>query len=431
MGRRITGAMPQVRLHKATKQALVRINGRAVYLGRFGSPDANARYVELMIEHGFLPGAPRADRPTPPPVQPEPAPEPEPTRMPAANEPVPVGITVGEVAHMYLDHIEATLPAGRRSSKYEKALTATRAVRPLATMPAAAFGTRALLDVRQRLVLTPAAHRKPDATGRVPTLSRRYVNEVVGYVRRMFDWAVLHELVPNDRVAALAVVKPLRAGDTLARETKRRKRVPVAVVEATLPYLTKEVAGLVSFIRLTGCRPSEAARLRLCRVLDRHKRVWRYVPTKHKTAHMGKQRHIAIGPAAQAIILAHTEGQSDRDYVFSPQRSVPPRKPKDGVIPIEPRRPTAHAGTMFKKDGIRQAIRRAVERANKDRAKKGEPLLPLWTPYQLRYLRLQEIRRRGGSEAAQAIAGHSKLAMTDHYAPPNWSKAARAALQNG
>ncbi len=431
MGRRITGAMPQVRLHKATKQALVRVSGRAVYLGRFGSPDANARYVELMIEHGFLPGAPRADRPEPPPVQPEPAPEPEPTRMPAANEPVPVGITVGEVAHMYLDHIEATLPAGRRSSKYEKALTATRAVRALATMPAAAFGTRALLDVRQRLVLTPAAHRKPDATGRVPTLSRRYVNEVIGYVRRMFDWAVLHELVPNDRVAALAVVKPLRAGDTLARETKRRKRVPVAVVEATLPYLTKEVADLVWFIRLTGCRPSEAARLRLSRVLDRHKPVWRYVPTKHKTAHMGKQRHVPIGPAAQAIILAHTAGLSDRNYVFSPRRSVPPRKPKDGVIAIEPRQPTAHAGPMFNKDGIRQAIRRAVERANKEREKKGEPLLPLWTPYQLRYTRLQEIRRRGGSEAAQATAGHSKLAMTDHYAPPNWSKAARFAESHG
>jgi len=435
MGRRTGGTLPQVCRHEGTGQGRVRIKGRTFYVGRFGTPEAHARYIELMVGHGYLPAAaapgPAAEPPAPAVGNVAPEPPPEPTRLPAGNEQVPTGLTVGEVCAMYLSHIEGTVRHGQRSGRYEKALAAVRAVRPLATMPAATFGTRALLDVRGRLIVTPASNRKPDAAGKVPTLARRYINELIGHVRRMFDWAVLHELVPNDRVAALAVVKPLRKGDTTARETKPRKPVRPSIVRATLPYMSREMADLVWFIRLTGCRPSEAARLRLCHVHDRHKPVWRYVPKRHKTAHKGKTRHVPVGPQAQGIIAAHTAGRGQRDYVFTPQRSVPARKPTNGVIPIESRRPVAHARKRFTKDGIMQAVRRAVIRANKERGEQQLPLLPHWTPYQLRYTRLREIRKADGREAAQATAGHSRETMTDHYAPANWRKAARAALASG
>ena len=99
--------------------------------------------------------------------------------------------------------------------------------------------------------------------------------------------------------------------------------------------------------------------MKLCRIRDRNKAVWRYVPKRHKTSHRGKQRHVPIGPDAQAIVLAHTTDRSDRDYVFSPQRSVPVRKAKDGVIPMEPRKPSPRVGRMFKKDAINRAVNRA------------------------------------------------------------------------
>jgi integrase len=428
MGRRISGEMPQVRLHRASKQGLVRINGRPLYVGRYGTPEANARYIELMIEHGYLPGPATATEPSPA----APAAPSEPVAMPAGDAQLPAGLTVGEVCTLYMRDIEATARGGRRSGKYSKALAASRAIRPLAAMPAAEFGTRAMLDVRKRLISTPASNRKPDEHGKVPTLCRRYVNEVIGHIRRMFDWAVLHELVPNDRAAALAVVKPLRRGDDHnARETKRRKPVRPSIVKATLPYMTAEVADLIWFIRLTGCRPSEAARMRLCRIFDRDRPVWRYVPKRHKTAHKGKSRHVPIGPQAQAIVQAHTAGRGERDYVFTPKRSVPSRKAHDGVIPIEPRRPTAHAREAFNKDGIVQAVRRAIARANKERKATGKTPLPHWTPYQLRYRRLREIRKAAGREAAQATAGHTRETMTEHYAPANWGRAARAALHGG
>ncbi|MFM7207832.1 MAG: hypothetical protein ACKO4T_14315 [Planctomycetaceae bacterium] len=133
-------------------------------------------------------------------------------------------------------------------------------MRPFATMPAAAFGSRALVEVQRHLVHAKAATRgrgdddTPVATKR---LSRRYINDIIGRVRQLFHWGVLNELVPDDRVKALEIVPALAKGQTAARENPERKPVKPSVVRGTLPYLTAEVADLIWFIRLTGCRPSE------------------------------------------------------------------------------------------------------------------------------------------------------------------------------
>ena len=444
MGRRPVGALPVMRRHKLTNTARVVIGGRVHSLGRWRSPEARQRYDQLIAAYkasggrsvdaaltredspagadrpaAALPGVPAATIPAA-------APEP----LPA----VPAGLTVADLALRWLRDIEATTPGYRRTSKWHGALAASRAVRPFATMPVDAFGSRALVEVQRHLVemeIQPRRENDDDAPRPQKRLSRRYINDVIGRVRQMFNWGVLQELVPDDRVKALEVVAPLAKGQTKARETPQRKPIRPSIVRATLPYLTAEVADLIWFIRLTGCRPSEAARMKLCRIRDRHKAVWRYVPSRHKTSHRGKQRHIPIGPEAQAIILAHTAGRGDHDYVFTPQRSVPRRESRDGVIPIKPRKPSPLAKAMFTKDSILRAITRGIEKGNKARKKTGEPLLPHWTPYQLRYTRLREIRKRGGREAAQAAAGHSRATMTDHYAPANWDRVARFTARHG
>src|SRR5262245_38539081 len=43
--------LPQARLHKPSGQARVRICGRDVYLGRFGSPEARAAYERLLADY--------------------------------------------------------------------------------------------------------------------------------------------------------------------------------------------------------------------------------------------------------------------------------------------------------------------------------------------------------------------------------------------
>jgi len=421
-----------MRRHKPTNTARITVGGKVHSLGRWGSPEAQDRFDTLMAAYlasgrrNLDAGLAVTGRTT----QPEPL-----IAGPArSSHDATAGLTVGELARAWLADIEATRPNYRRTSLWHGAIAASRAVRPFATMPAAAFGSRALVEVQRHLVHAKAATRgrgDDDTTVATKRLSRRYINDIIGRVRQLFHWGVLNELVPDDRVKALEIVPALAKGQTAARENPERKPVKPSVVRATLPYLTAEVADLIWFIRLTGCRPSEARRMKLSRIRDRDKPVWRYVPKRHKTSHKGKQRHVAIGPAAQAVVIAHTTGRRDADYVFTPQRSVPARKMTTGVIPMERRKPSPLVGRMFKKDAINRAVNRALAKANKARAEEKLPPLPHWTPYQLRYTRLHEIRKAAGREAARAIAGHSQATMTDHYAPANWGRAARFAAKHG
>ena len=39
---------PRYCLHKATGRAYVRIDGKQVYLGRFGSPESKRKYVQFL-----------------------------------------------------------------------------------------------------------------------------------------------------------------------------------------------------------------------------------------------------------------------------------------------------------------------------------------------------------------------------------------------
>lgn len=440
MGRRHTGTLPQVRFHKPSGLGRVQIRGKDFYVGRYGSPEAQERYQTLLIEYGYLrplepQEAPQTATASPGDIPAAPAttePETPSPALPVGD--LPAALTVGELARLYLLDIEATKPGFKKSSLWHGAIAASRAVQPFAAMPAAAFGSAALLKVQRTLIDTVIPPRKrkgkPAAAAGGKKLSRRYINDIVGRVRQMFHWGVLHEIVPDDRVKALEVVPALKHGQTKARETKRRKPVKPSIVKATLPYLTKEVADLIRFMRLTGCRPSEAARMKLCRIRDRDKPVWRYVPKRHKTAHMGKQRHIPIGPKAQAIVIAHCVGREPDDYVFTPERSLRRFTDKTGAR-VTQKKLSRRVGRKFTKDAILRAVARAIQKANAAADKTGGEPVPKWTPYQLRYTRLREIRRDGGQEAAQATAGHSKATMTDHYAPANWAKAAAAALENG
>lgn len=429
MGRRPAGALPVMRRHKPTNTARIFVDGKLHSLGRWGSHEAQDRYDTLVAAYiasgrrNVQAGLAVIGRQT----APTPAMEPTAATTSPSLPDATGGLTVGELARAWLADIEATRPDYRTTSLWHGAIAASRAIRPFAAMPVTAFGSRALVEVQRHLVggkaTTNGEERKP--------LSRRYINDIIGRVRQLFHWGVLNELVPDDRVKALEIVPALVKGQTVARDNPGRKPVKPSIVRATLPYMTQEVADLIWFMRLTGCRPGEARRMKMCRIRDQHKSVWRYVPKRHKTSHHGKQRHIAIGPQAQAIVLAHVAGRSDRDYVFTPQRSVPARKPREGVISVMPRKPSPRVGKRFDRNAIARAVTRAIAKANKARAEEGLPPLPHWTPYQLRYTRLREIRKAGGREAARAVAGHSRATMTDHYAPANWGKAARAAERNG
>lgn len=238
MGRRPSGALPVMRRHKPTNTARITVGGKVHSLGRWGSQEAQDRYQTLVA--AFLAsgcqclnagltviGRPAAE--TLAHVQPKP------------SHDITGGLTVGELARAWLADIEATRPNCRRTSLWHGAIAASRAIRPFATMPAAAFGSKALVEVQRHLVNTKVPARGKageDTPAETKRLSRRYIDDIVGRVRQLYHWGVLNELVPDDRVKALEIVPALAKGQTAAKDNPERKPVKPSVVRATLPYMT-------------------------------------------------------------------------------------------------------------------------------------------------------------------------------------------------
>ncbi len=415
MGRRHADALPAVRHHSRSGNARVRIGGIEHWLGQWGSAESRLRYDELIaawIASGRK--SVEAIKPARPPA---------PTATTEIELPTSADVTVGELVRAWIAAIERERAgAHKRASNWNGAIAAARALRSVAAMPAKDFGPRALQDVRRRLVDTPILRKRRLPDGRETTeaipRSRRYVNDTVGRVRQLFNWAVGLELIAPERAYALSRIRALPIGQ--GRETDRRTEVSAEAVNATLPHLTAEARALVLFIRWTGCRPSEAARLRMCDVHDMDRSTWRYRPPMHKTAHRGQYRDVPIGPQARAILEEHAHERAADEYVFDPRRSLARVVSNGATIKLH-RRASARVGNLFTSNAIRVAIQRAAAAAG----------VPSWTPYQLRYLRLREIRRDYGPEAARATAGHTRESMTAHYAPPSWEAAAGAAAASG
>lgn len=409
MGRRHAGALPAMRLHKQTGRARVCIAGCRYWLGPWGSPEARLRYDELIAAY-VASGrkSVEAARPAAPQAPPEP----------------PDDITVAELSLAWVKSIKAARGEGfKKSSTYTASLSAVRALRPVAAVPARQFGPRQLLEVREMFAAGRVIRRnkKGEVVVDKPR-TRRYVNDTMQRIVALFSWAAVREMVPGDKPAALREVKPLRPGEiATVVDTPPREAVDDDRLEAALDHLQPPMRALVQFCRLTGCRPSEAASLKLCHVHDRDQPVWRYSPPRHKNAWRGHGRHIPIGPAAQAVVVEALGDRGDDAHVFDPRSAVPIRPRKDGTIRFQPPATSGRVRDRYDSASIRRAISRACEKAGCES----------WFPYLLRYARNQEIRRLHGPEAAAANLGDRSPQMLNRYAPPGWEAAVEAALKTG
>jgi hypothetical protein len=92
---------------------------------------------------------------------------------------------------------------------------------------------------------------------KVGTLCRGMVNDYTRRVIRIFSWGVEEELVKSDIVNALREVKALRKGEQGTFDTPPREEVSDDVVAATLPFMSPTVRAMVQIQRMTGMRPSE------------------------------------------------------------------------------------------------------------------------------------------------------------------------------
>jgi integrase len=220
--------------------------------------------------------------------------------------------------------------------------------------------------------------------------SRKYINEHVARLRRMYKWATSEEMVPTEVYQSLDSVAGLRKGKCKAHDNEPIKPVPDADVEKTIPHLPEQVATMVQVQRYCGCRPGELLKIRKMDI-NRTSDVWEVKLAKHKTLHHGKQRHVYFGPKSQALLLPRLVCGDD-DVIFPMRR-----------------------------DSYRRAVQRAAVKAD----------VPSWFPNQLRHASGTEVREIMGLEHAQVHLGHSHADVTQIYAETSQAKAIEVARRLG
>ncbi len=406
--------------HKATGQAVVRLDGKDFYLGRYGSSESEARYKQLIAE--WLSNAKTAPH------------------TGTANAP---SLTVAELLLRYWrwaeDHYRD--PDGNPSRELGNLRDALRPLRLLyAHSPAREFGPLALRAVQDAMV--------------EQGLCRNVINWRVNRVRRLFKWAASFELVPASVYQSLRTVDGLRRGRARVKESKPVGPVQVERVEATLPFLLPPVAAMVRLQLLTGCRAGEVVVMR-GRDIDTSGEVWAYRPHRHKNRHRGKERVVYLGPLAQEVLRPFLKDDPDA-YVFCPRRYVEEMHARRAAArrtkrtPSELKRqrkdrPKVRPTERYQRSSYRQAVVRACDRAfplpdhlapRRLEDGKQETMKAWWArltsaerdtvrawrrqhrwhPLQLRHTAATLLRAKYGLEATRTVLGHSRVETSQIYA---------------
>jgi integrase len=196
---------------------------------------------------------------------------------------------------------------------------------------------------------------------------------------------------------------------------------------------------MVQLQLLTGARPGEICNLRACDI-DMSGKVWLHKPRYHKTAHRGHERTIPIGPRGQEIVRRRLKPNTQVP-LFSPQDTLHEkwerdrRERKTKIYPFEQKRkkgrPRRIESDKYSPVAYAIAVRRAIIKANKQRAEQELSPIPHWHPHQLRHTKATEIRREAGLDAARAVLGHRSPQVTEVYAEIDEQKAIAVAAKLG
>jgi integrase len=280
---------PSYRRHKPSGQAVVTLDGRDLYLGRYGSPESRAEYDRLIAEW-LVNGR----------------------RLPPPASGQGSDLSVNEMLLAYLRHADSYyVKNGKPTVEPGNIRLAVRPLRQLYGLsPAQDFGPLGLKAVRQAMV----------GAG----LCRSEINRQVGLIVRAFKWAVSEEIIPPSVHQALQTVNGLRRGRSDVRESEPVKPVPEAFVDAIRPHVSRQVWAMVELQHLTGMRPGEVCIMRSAD-LDTAGRVWAYRPSSHKTEHHGRDRVIHLGPQAQAVLRPWLRVDLSA-FLFSPREAMDERR---------------------------------------------------------------------------------------------------------
>ena len=387
--------------HKASGRAVVRLDGKDHYLGAFGSPESHEAIAKWQAS-----GRERSHAGTSRPLS-------------AAEK---ANLTVAEVLLRYRDFARTYyIRDGQPTKQFVNLQYAMKPLRLLfGDVPAAQFDPLNLKTVRECMVSDD--------------VSRNEINKRINMIKRFWKWAASEKIVPVEVYQGVATLEPLQFGRTEARETEDVTLVDDKWIDATLPYMSRQVAAMTQVQRLTGVRPAEIAQIH-AREIDRSETIWFYRPKRHKHNWRGQSRDVPLGPKAQALLTPFLE-QNPGNNLFSPRQAEEDRNARrrdQRKSPMTPsqlkRRPKASPAHQkrdhYDTDSYRRAVKYAIKKANRTRAANEQ--IPDWFPLQIRHTRATEVRKKFGLEASQVSLGHSHADVTQVYAERNLELAVKVA----
>ncbi|WP_197530536.1 tyrosine-type recombinase/integrase [Bythopirellula polymerisocia] len=395
--------VPKYRRHNAKGLAVVTLNGKDHYLGKYGSAASREAYRRITAEWLQAGGNLTNSKEEITVVE------------ITVVEITVVEITVVEIIAAYMRYARTYYRKhGKATNEVYSVKRALGVVRELyGREQASKFGPLALKTVRQSMIEMGWC--------------RNQVNKQVDRVKRVFKWAVSEEMIPGSVYEALRTVTGLRKGRSQAKESSPVKPVSNEVVEATVEKLPAIVADMVQVQRLTGARPGEICNMRPGDI-NRTPATWEYIPQSHKTEHHDQPRVIFIGPRCQQILLKYLLRPAD-SYCFSPAESEANRRAVQHLNRKTPsscgnkpgsnrkKKPRRTSGEKYDRHSYCRAVRRAAVAAG----------VASWSPHRLQHSFATEVRKSHGLEAAQVCMGHSKADTTQIYTARNMALAATVA----
>jgi hypothetical protein len=413
----LTHRLPAYRKHTASGQAIVSLSGKIHYLGRYGSPESKAEY-NRKIGEWLARGR----------SQPQ-------TRM----EPGKPETTIDQLVLAYWTHAKTHYRGtdGKATQELENVHEALKPLRRLyGHTRARDFGPMALRALREDMV----------RSGR---LARTTINARINRIRRAFKWAVSVEMIPVAIHEALRTVEGLQRGRTEAREPDPVAPVALEVVEATLPYLPRPVAGMVRLQLLTAMRAGEVEVMRGCDLTPGDP-LWEFRPGSHKGTWRGKSRVILLGPRSIEIIKEFLRPDTSA-YLFDPREVANPhliartnkryhRRSYDQAIARACDRAFGHPTLVELRAAIKATPLGGRRKAWKElRRWEREHAAELarwreahrWSPLELRHAAATAIRARYGLESAQVVLGHARADVTQIYAERDLARARAVATEIG
>jgi integrase len=398
--------IPKLRKH-SSGQGRVTLNGRTFYCGRYGTKDCQREYERLVGEWIASGGT-------------------------VLTEQAKTDLRLVEMFLSYVNWARGHYgPASGEFDRIKRIVKLTN--QHYGSWPAEKFGYDQFEALRKSLVESG--------------VGRKYANESMNRLVRIFKWAASRELVSPQVPQRLAMIESLKRGRTTAPDPEDVTPVDPDVVEQTLPHLPQVVADMVRFQSLIGCRPGEVCAIQPGMV-DRSGDVWEINLVHHKTAHRGKKRVLYVGPRAQEVLSPYLLRPEDQ-CCFSPTDSERKRLEARHEARITPekygnrpgtnrkRKPKRKPQDWYSQSSYRRAVHRACDKAFPAPESLSDEQLTQWqrdhrwSPNQLRHTFGTNVRRTEGIEAARLLLGHSNAAVTTIYAEADKTKAIEAARRIG